>query len=230
MSTMPENLKQMVARFDGLTLRERALLLLALLVVVYMGWSQWLWQPLDKRVGQINAEVAESNKQIQLLSLQLQGVVKRNQSDPNIQLQKEIQAAEQYLQQLEERIRKTTDTLIEPKQMAKLLEALLINNGSLRLVQMETLETKPLVETKKESDGNNPEPENSVVPANIYRHGFAIEFEGGYLQTLKYLKALEELPWQFFWDGVELRVIDYPTSRVRLELHTLSLSRGWIGV
>lgn len=227
---MPENLKLMVARFDGLTLRERALLLLALLVVVYIGWNQWLWQPLEKRVKQINAEVTESNRQMQLLRLQLQGVVKRSQSDPNIQLKDEIKAAQRHLQQLEERIRTTTDTLIEPKQMAKLLEALLINNGSLRLVQLETLQTEPLVKLEKENDGNKTETESSAVSANIYRHGFAIEFEGGYLQTLEYLKTLEQLPWQFFWDGVELKVIDYPTSRVRLELHTLSLSKGWIGV
>jgi MSHA biogenesis protein MshJ len=50
------------------------------------------------------------------------------------------------------------------------------------------------------------------------------------MATLRYLQALEKLPWRFFWDSVSYQVMEYPDSVVRLELHTLSLSEDWIGV
>ena len=50
------------------------------------------------------------------------------------------------------------------------------------------------------------------------------------MATLRYLQALEALPWRFFWDSVDYQVIAYPQSTVRLKLHTLSLSEDWIGV
>jgi MSHA biogenesis protein MshJ len=51
-----------------------------------------------------------------------------------------------------------------------------------------------------------------------------LHLEGSYLATLRYLRALEALPWEFFWDGLHFEVIEYPTARVRLDIHTLGLT------
>ena len=64
----------------------------------------------------------------------------------------------------------------------------------------------------------------------VYRHGVEIVFRGSYLATLDYLQSLQSLPWDFYWDGVQLQVEDYPKAQVRITVYTLSLKRGWIGV
>ena len=81
------------------------------------------------------------------------------------------------------------------------------------------------------SQRNPDEPDGKgETRAGLHRHGFALEFSGGYLATLNYLQALERLPWRFFWDSVDYEVMQYPRSIVRLKLYTLSLSEDWIGV
>ncbi|MDP6415432.1 MAG: MSHA biogenesis protein MshJ, partial [Gammaproteobacteria bacterium] len=65
--------------------------------------------------------------------------------------------------------------------------------------------------------------------ATFYKHGFEIEFEGTYFACLEYLRAVESLPWRFYWQVLELTVDEYPSNRIRLEVSTLSLDEEWIG-
>ncbi|MCP4995217.1 MAG: hypothetical protein GY934_15775 [Gammaproteobacteria bacterium] len=132
------------------------------------------------------------------------------------------------LNQQQTRIEGLTRTLVEPQQMASLLEAFLIRNGSLQLVTLETLETTALISPEESETVKQQGMEKPLV--NLYRHAFIIEFDGDYFATLEYLRALEMLPRKFFWEGVTFRVEAYPRARVRLQLYTLSLVEGWIGV
>ena len=66
--------------------------------------------------------------------------------------------------------------------------------------------------------------------ASVFRHGVEIRLRGGYLSTLRYLEALEALPWRFFWDSLEYEVTEYPIAEITFILHTLSSEESWIGV
>jgi MSHA biogenesis protein MshJ len=54
--------------------------------------------------------------------------------------------------------------------------------------------------------------------------------EGTYLDCLKYLEAVERLPWQLYWGSLQLETQRHPRTRISIELHTLSLEEEWIGV
>jgi MSHA biogenesis protein MshJ len=116
--------------------------------------------------------------------------------------------------------------LISPREMAHFLEQLVLQESELELLRLNTLEPEPLIEPSSK----DPSTIGLGAAGSLHRHAFDIEFSGNYLATLRYLEALEALPWQFFWDSVDYEVIDYPRSVVRLRLHTLSLSEDWIGV
>src|SRR5690606_2511871 len=92
--------------------------------------------------------------------------------------------------ELDTALRQMTRELVEPNEMAALLERVLEQTGRLRLVGMETLPADPVVAEGEET--------------GYYRHGLAVDVRGSYLDTLKYLEALERLRWQFFWHSVEL--------------------------
>ena len=134
--------------------------------------------------------------------------------------------------------------------MASVLESILQQHGQLKLVSVKSLPAQPLIrpdaeqpEPEKLAVGDSviatvetvdslaqakPEPENSNV--EVYRHGLQMEFEGNYLAALNYLKALEALQWEFYWDAVQLEVTKYPRSKIIITVHTLSLRDSWIGV
>jgi MSHA biogenesis protein MshJ len=161
----------------------------------------------------------------------VQGFNKILKHDPDAENRVRIQAVEKEIAQLNGRIQQLAEVMIEPQQMVQLLKELLQREQDLRLVKLENIEPRPFLETPETEE--TPEMGEAVAPSggvNLYQHGFVIEFEGDFHSTLSYLKELEKLPWRFFWDGVTFDVQEYPRARVRIELHTLGLSEGWIGV
>jgi MSHA biogenesis protein MshJ len=55
-------------------------------------------------------------------------------------------------------------------------------------------------------------------------------FQGNYLETIKYLRSLEQLDGNFFWESLEFNLTTYPDGQISLDIYTLSTERGWIGV
>lgn len=225
--------KAMSERFNSLSLRERVMLLLLLLAVLGGIWSNLLWYPAtlqQKRLAEGNDQIRE---QIQLLDVRLKGLVVQATDDPNRGIRQELERIRDQVARMEGEIKGTTDSLLAPDEMARLLERMLLRQKGIEMVRLNTLRSEPMVTTQKaaaEKEGVATEAISEAASKSIYRHGFMLEFEGEFGPILDYLKTLEGLPDSFFWDGVELGVRDYPRIRVKLRLHTLSLSEGWIGV
>ena len=95
-------------------------------------------------------------------------------------------------------------------------------NKGLELIRMQNLTASPLIDDKsnaeKDDDGGM-----------VFRHGVVIEFKE-YLATLRYLKAIENMQWRFYWGGLNYTVDEYPNAHVTIVLYTLSLNEGWVGV
>jgi MSHA biogenesis protein MshJ len=64
----------------------------------------------------------------------------------------------------------------------------------------------------------------------IYKHGVQLTVRGKYLDLLAYLKDIEALPARFYWDKLELSVVEHPTVLMRVTLYTISLDKAWIQV
>ncbi|WP_428606236.1 type II secretion system protein GspM [Sedimenticola sp.] len=232
MNALLEKALQLPERFDRLSSRERIMILILVLAMVAGVWFNLLWYPQTVLQGQLKSNLNQLDEQIRQLDGQLAGMVKRAEQDPNVKIKQELAELRRFVAEMEQQIKGTTAALIEPREMAQMLESMLLSNQSLQLLRLSTLKTEPLMGQGEPSVGDKAKKGDSakVAENNIYRHPFTIEFEGSYLAVLNYLKALESLPGRFFWDGIELVTSDYPTARVKLQLHTLSLSEGWIGV
>lgn len=221
---MQDKWQQLVQKFGALSGRERGMILVAIFAVAYQLADFVILQGQFQQVEQINQSIAAENRKLRDLSTEIRLLSLRAQDDPNKALRLEVEQARGQIQQLQRRLQAATSELISPRDMARFLEELLVQDRRLTLLNLQTLDVEPLV-VAKEADAADAKAE----PV-LHRHGFEIEFSGGYLETLDYLEALETLPWQFFWDAVSYQVVDYPNSKVQLRLHTLSLSEDWIGV
>lgn len=219
---MQTKLKFVADKIDQLSLRERVLVLLAILVVLHQAWDSLVWLPLVEKQDSLQQQSAEANEAMSRYQLELQLLSATAAKDPDRQTKQAIQSLSAQLKALKQQIEDVSASLITPSDMSRLLEELLTQEKGLRLVALKTLGSTPLIGAEEEKQVQ--------ASYQIFRHEFEVVFEGGYLATLRYLEALEELPWKFFWDGVVYSVKDYPDSEVRLRLYTLSLSEGWIGV
>lgn len=101
--------------------------------------------------------------------------------------------------------------------MASALRDMLKEHDNLKLLKLETLAPKGFGDKDKELSW-------------LYRHTLIITLQGDYFSTLKYLKALEALPWRIHWDYIDYKVKDYPTAETRIQIYTLSFEQDWLSV
>ncbi len=229
-----EKLLQVAAKVDAMTLRERLLLLCGAAVLLHMCWSFLFWQPLldkERRLSNELAGVQAENKEIE------QNLIELGQKfgiNYNAKTESMIDSLLQEMDALESKNSKLAALLVAPDEMARLLEQLLLDRGGLRLLKLENSVSEAAIDGIDAPQQAGGQKVDTVVEtplsSGIYKHGFVLELEGDFFSILAYLQALESLPKRFFWDAVEYDVEEYPQAKVRIRLHTLSLSEGWVGV
>jgi len=89
-----------------------------------------------------------------------------------------------------------------------LLRDVLAQAPGLRLLSLDSTPGAPLLP-------------DSTRTARIVRYDLELRVEGGYLAALDYLRRLEQLPWTLFWEGVSLKVAEYPRNEIQLTMYTL---------
>ncbi len=209
-------------RIDALSLRERAIIFVAISAILFFAWDKLLMGPVDTEQRAILNQIEDVRMQVSALDKETQTVMERYRRDPNKDEQEQIAELDQQLQQANERISKMISGLIEPQKMARILEKVLQKQEGLKFIRLENLGRVALVDVGNENGNDN--------APGIFRHTMRLELEGSYTQALAYLRALETLPWQFRWDEVRITTLDYPRANIVIKVHTLSLQEGWIGV
>ncbi len=222
---MNEKIKQLLARIDALALRERALLLIAVLFVMGTLWNLLLMKPLTAEQDQLTGQAQGLRQQVAKLEQQSKAVMANHAGDPNREDRARLAVLKTEIAGVDKRLAQLTLGLIQPTQMVKVLEELLTRETDLKLIRMKNLGASALMPASAAT-----KPETEAAEAGLYKHGLVIEFEGSYLSALRYLQTLEALPWKLFWDSVELKMGKYPVNHVTITVHTLSLKEGWIGV
>jgi len=216
-------LQQFFTKFDALNERERLAVMLLSVVAIIIIFIELLISPLNQKYEVIDKQIIGLQNQTKQLESQITVLRSKKNIDPDFQGKQKIKLLKEQISNIDVRLKEKMHGLIEPKQMAKVLEVVLAQNTDLKLQRVQSLGAKPL-SSLKAKEGEESE------SLGIYQHGMQIEFKGSYLSTLKYLKALDELPWNFYWDVLELNVNKYPVSTIVITVHTLSFHEGWIGV
>jgi len=215
-----ELFRKYVDRVNNLSLRERGIIFVAILVVLYGIAANLLFPPLYAEQSRIQKQLTSKRSQIQAFEQQIQTALTRAAHDPDAANRAKREQLEARHKELDASLAAVTSHLVSPKEMARMVEQILLKNRSLEVVRIESLAPVPL----RQADG-------AAIPStglDAYRHGMRIEIRGNYLDVLRYLKELEALPWKMFWGHINLKVEQYPTSHVALEVYTLSTEQGWI--
>ncbi len=214
-------LRDLMDRYDQLSLRERIIVLIAALLLVALVWDSVFMGPLDReskgRLQQIDALRAE----VSGLGQSIEALVAQGAASPAHSSGATADALAAEIAELDRRLVGATSGLIEPREMSHVLEQVLARAQRLTLHGLRTLPPQAVAA---------PEAQPGAPAAQIYKHGVELELSGSYLDTLYFLQALESLPWRFFWDRIEYAVEEHPRGRVKLRLYTLGLEEGWIGV
>ena len=228
---MSAGLEKIKQQFENMSTRERNIVMVALLALLVFLWDQLLFSPLQRSSSSLRQQISVTQSKINEASTEMVLALKAVAEDPNQELKQQKQQLEKALQEANQRIDGLTSRLIAPRQMAEVLEQVLRQETQLRLVKVTNIPGRQISANLQQTGSTNAstaQPDEDKVV--LYQHGVEMLLEGEYFQTLRYLKALEELPWQVLWGELEYEVQDYPRASIRLQINTLSTDSGWIGV
>jgi len=226
--------ESLAARIDALTLRERGFVMAGVLAVTYFLWVGMIAQPMEKRQRDMNTNLERIAAEIAGLNAQSLALIQQAKDDPNAIHRAELESLKAELAQLNKDLAGTTNHLVPPEQMARVLEAMLRGTDGLQLQQVTSLGNSPLVPGKKKPAANVAAADADAQDSgesvrSVHKHGVRLKLQGSFFSVLDFLRKLEQLEWKFFWDAVEFRVVDYPDATVEITVYTISMEPTWIG-
>lgn len=210
-------LERAAARFNRMTVRERVIVSVASLAAVLMLWTLLVFDPQAARESTLRAELTTLETSIGAAS---DALASDAASNPAVLARNEERNLKAQLEELNKELAAESSGLIAPERMVQVVHDVLTRQRGVRLI---SLHNKPVASLAPPTNGAAPS-------AGPYLHPIELVIEGRYLDVAAYLRALEKLPWRFYWKVLELETKQHPISRVRIEMSTLSLEREWIGV
>jgi MSHA biogenesis protein MshJ len=212
------SLRRMEERINGLSIRERGLLLLAVFAVIFLLWD-FLWlQPLDERRDSVRNQLEQVSDRVSSLTSTIQDMAAERAIDPNLQLRQEKSALEAETDALARRLEQRHGGIATPSEAIGVLAGLLGEQTGVDIITLENLPADPL----RDVDGN-------PVPG-LFVHRVRVVVESDFQGIRDYLKRIETLPEGVFWESLALRVPGWPTNRIELMLYSLALDDHWLGV
>jgi MSHA biogenesis protein MshJ len=211
---LPDAVAGILARFEGMSIRERMLVAGASLAAIVMIWMVAFLDPMTAKQQAFDIELVSLQKSIS-------DATQAMTSDPVLLAQQQEDKLKRELAAVNAQLASTSAGLIPPERMVQVIRDVLARQPGVTLISLHNAPVTTLV---------LPTPDTAASSAGPYVHPIEIVVEGSYLDVLAYLHALENLEWRFYWRLLELKSTEYPVNRVRIELSTLSLDKDWIGV
>ena len=218
------------SKIDDMSLRERAIIFLAVAFVVVALINAMLLDPLLAKQRVLSAQVVQQQEKMKALQAQMQSLSQARRDDEHSPLRTRLAQIKRQVQEQDDYLQSRSDRLVEPNKMAGLLEQVLTKNGKLQLIALNTLPASLLIEKPPAGNAAQAQPVAPAGQKQIFKHGVKITVRGGYLDLLRYLAELEKLPAQMFWGEVSLSVEKHPDAMLTLILYTLSLDKTWLTV
>ena len=216
-------------KFDAMSLRERGLIVVAVLGLAIAGWDSLLMEPLRQSRLVLESELSNAGASGDFA----QSIDLNDPRQVNLQRAGQLQT---QLQELDARIADTASGFVSSQRMIEVLNDVLDRQGRLELVSIRNLPVESLIKPEA-VDPNTPDAQPAVeAEADAgpglppYVHPIELVIDGQYSDILDYLQSLEALPWKFRWGSLDLNTRGYPRNRVRIVLATLSLDATWLGV
>lgn len=209
--------------------RERALIFVMVLVVVWGLLSALLLDPLLAKKKRLTLDANQQQTQMQQLQAQIENMLSGGQVDPDAATRVRLAALNQKLEQSRAALQSVRQNLVPPEKMARLLEDVLTQNRNLKLVSLKTLPVSGVLEMPADAAPPKTEEKKPAGPA-IYKHGVEIAVSGSYAELTQYLDTMEKLPWRMIWGKAEMRVEEYPLVTLTITLYTLSMDKTWLSI
>lgn len=229
---MRQSLLLWQSKVNALAVRERGLLLLASIAVLYLLWDGLLQGHLDRDTARLKSIINERQTELKALKTEELTLNLLVNIDPDATKKRKIESLKSEINALDEALSELSHGLVGAGNLAKVLEDVLLQGTSLKLLKVKTLPVQALELSIANVESGVADNDGAILAtgAGVYKHSVVVEVEGEYFELLAYLESLEQLPWRFYWDQLNYQVSNYPNAVIEVRVYTLSAEEGLIGV
>jgi len=229
---MREQWRKLSERFGALQARERALVLVGVVVGAALVFDAVAFQPKEARMKALERQIVEARQKLKVAETLMQ--VKEGVGDSHAVKRSYRDALRVRLAEVNQSMIGLQQGMVPPERMARLLEDMLARTRGLQLISLRALPPKrfesrvagPVSQAADKAAKTAPkDPERT-----IFQHSFEMTLQGSYSDLHDYLAQLEKLPWQMFWSRISVQTEQYPRLRVTIMVQTLSLTKAWLVV
>ncbi len=218
-------LLQMLNRLEVLSLRERAMVLVGVPLVLVVAGELLVFGPIGKEATEAQKQADRQQDELKALSAVLA-------SQP---VAAPLPGADQLLRQRNElqgqidTARTITASVNQTVDWGTVVRATVSGTPGLTLTQLKTMPAElvfapSMVKPATASQARAPAPaaRPGAAGEGIYRHRAELTVKGSFGTLLGYLQTLQRVPGDLRWERLQISVAAYPQASVQLTLHTLS--------
>ena len=222
---MLESLKKIQERIDSRIIRERALIFLTIMAVIFMLWN-FVQATIDTKMEATRAQLDTLATQRITMQTQIAAATQSLLNDPNKIKNEQIKQLEEDIRKLETELQSVSQNLIKAEQLPLALQEVLQKVDQLTLLEVNTLPAQELQFVAADGSSKG-DAENN---AGVFQHVVELRVKGSFNQVVQLLISLERLPWRFYWQSLDYKVEQYPHAEIKLRVYTLSSDEGLFGV
>lgn len=186
----------------------------AILVLLYVAlW--WVVAPLRQQLQEAQSTQRQQRYEIGLYEQELSALQQRLAGDPKAEIRSQRGQLQQQLATLDATLTAQSH-YVSAADNRHLLKALLDAAVNVRVQAAQALPPEQVYQ----------EPQDANTA--IYKHRLQFTVSGDFFSLRDYLESLEQLPWNFYWQKMDYRVLQAPQAEVVFEIYTLSLERGYV--
>ena len=217
---MSESGQSYAQKYNALSIRERALVCVVVLVGIGFSWWNIYAEPTLQKIQLQKDENQRISKEVSVALAAIKDIRNRIAAGVNSKKEQRLAQLKQELKLVEDRLRLKTIELIDPEDMFQLMSRLIYRESNLKLQSLKRRQVKPAITVSEEEKDD----------VGIYRHELEVKFSGKFADILNYMQSMEALDWKLIWDEIEIVSGDYPVITVKLVISTLSTRKEWVGV
>ena len=208
-------------------LRERGIILATALVVMVFLIDTLLLYPDREEKKQLLNRINSLQGELTTLKQQESDLLASISRDPDALLKERIARLTLEVQRSRDSLETEFSQFISPEQMNSALRSLVSVTEGVSLFSLRSLPTETVFAPTADEHLN--QTDESALTTGIFRRGVELELTGSFHGLVRYLDMLDELPWIISWEKVQVYG-DYPETKFRLRLYTLTLDEGWLRV
>jgi len=220
-------------KIDALSQRERVVVFIALIAVIFYVMNVFLLEPVLSRKKMLETGIAQQRSEIQAIKTQIAALESR-QVDPDAANLARRNSITEQLAEIDGSLKSMSQKLVPAQNMKSLLQDMLSHQPRLQLLALRTLPVAPLVEkpakTPEKGDVAAPVAKAATTDSLVFKHGVEITLQGSYADLYEYLTRAEKSQWRMYWSRASLNAEDFPRLKLTVTIYTLSLDKAWLVV